>query len=338
MKFAVIINDIHLKMENTSKIEILFKEVLMEAESTKYLFILGDIFHSRIAQRIEVLNSFKRMLDEAYHKGVKVIAIPGNHDKTNYDSDESFLDSFEYHPALDLITQPSYRNVNGVDCYFIPFFKEELWFDLFKEFNESIQLNEAPKFLFTHIAVNGSVNNDGSVVRTGLNLSLFEKFDAIFSGHYHNHQVIGKFVHLPSICQDNFGEDINKGCTIVSTDGSFEIKRLNFDTYHTIIIDLGKISKKDLVKIVEEKVSEYSHLRVEFKGDESQLKSIDKSIYTSRGIDVKFKLNTVQEEELLEEHIKFTKDNIFDEFKKWCEKENKNFDQGFEYLKKQLNG
>jgi len=338
MKFAVIINDIHLKMENAAKIELLFKEALIEAESTKYMFILGDIFHSRIAQRIEVLNSFKRMLDKAYLMDINIIAIPGNHDKTNYDSEDSFLDSFEYHPALDLITSPSLRVINNIDCHFIPFFKEELWYDLFQSMNELITFNDKPKFLFTHIAVNGSVNNDGSVVRTNLNLSLFEKFDQVFSGHYHNHQVIGKFVHLPSICQDNFGEDTNKGCTILHTDGKFEIKNLNFDTYHTLVIDLDKISKKAINTIIDDKAKEYTYLRIEFKGDESQLKSIDRALYTSKGIDVRFKLNNIQEEELIEEYVKFTKDNILDEFKKWCDKENKEYDQGFQYLKKQLNG
>ena len=45
--------------------------------------------------------------------------------------------------------------------------------------------------LGTHIAVTGSVNNDGTHVSSTISPKLFKNYFKVFSGHYHNQQKIG---------------------------------------------------------------------------------------------------------------------------------------------------
>jgi len=338
---AYVVNDIHLSIDNYIQREELFDQIFSKISSNEeihHLIILGDVFQSRIAQRMEVLNSFARILKKARLFEIDITCIPGNHDKTNYSSHDSFLDVFCHHEGFWLINNPVTMTAvysPDVKFVFIPFYDEQTWHDLYIKHVES--LSNDKHILFTHIAVNGSVNNDNSIVRSNLNQDLFKKhFEAVFSGHYHNHQNVGIFHHLPSICQSNFGEDEVKGFTAIYDDLSYSIIKLDFDKYLTLKIDLNNVSKKDIQKEINKYKDSYKYLRVEFIGDESQLKSIDTKYITSQGIDVKFKQISVKEEDLSAEFIKFNNESILDEFKLWCEKEQKEYEQGVEYLKKKL--
>lgn len=339
-KISIIVNDIHLSIDNYLQREGLFDQIFKKAidEKISNIILLGDIFQSRIAQRLEVLNSFGRILQKASTMDIDITCIPGNHDKTSYESYDSFLDQYKYHANCWLFEKPyttQFTELPNVKIVFMPFFKEEMWHDLYLKQVE--ELKDDNNILFTHIAVNGSVNNDGSTVRSNLTQDLFKKhFKAVFSGHYHDHQTIGIFHHLPSICQSNYGENELKGFTILYDDLSYEIVQLDFDKYLTIKIDLNKISKKNIQKEIDKYKDSYKFLRVEFLGDESQLKSIDKKVFTSQGVDVKFKQFSVQEEELKAEFVKFNSSSIIDEFAYWCEKEDKDYNQGITYLKNKL--
>lgn len=330
--------DWHIKKENIEDIKKLIIEQceLSVKLGVKYLVCLGDVFESRVSQREDVLKAFKDILDIIHSYELKLIVIPGNHDKTNYDSIDSFLLPYEQHPAIKLVNDHVSTSISDVKMYFIPFFNEGVWVEEF----DKLTLTGSQNILFTHIAVTGSVNNDGTHVSSSISPKLFSKFNKVFSGHYHDQQKIGKnFYHLPSIQQNNFGENSDKGFTVLYDDLSHELVKSTFKEFIKVKVDLDTYSQDDLNTLKRKYGQSNDNVRFEFIGSDDVLKSIKKEDFTSLGIDIKTKSKEIVNDiEYIEtvEIVEHNKDTILEAFKNFCEKENYSYEQGVSYLQKKL--
>lgn len=336
----VISTDWHLQQKNIEDIKNLIIEKCQLANKLEVqsLVCLGDIFESRVSQREDVLNSFKEILDIIHSFNLKLIIIPGNHDKTNYNSVESFLLPYENHPAINLVNEYSVIHISGIDFHLIPFFSDSIWLKYF----DTLNISSNQDVIFTHIAVIGSVNNDGTHVSSSSSISpkLFESFDKVFSGHYHDQQKIGKnFYHLPSIRQNNFGENSDKGFTVLYDDLSHELVKSTFKEFVKVKIDIDTISEDELNGFKRKYKNSNSNIRFEFIGSEDKLKSLKKDDFTSIGIDIKTSskeiFNDIQYIETAE-IVEHNRDTITLAFKDFCEKENYSYEQGLKYLQKKL--
>lgn len=344
---AVLSTDWHLKKENIDQIKDLVMqqcELALELE-TEYLVCLGDIFDSRIAQRQDVLDAFGEILDTIDSYGLKLWAISGNHDKTNYSSHKSFLDPYKGRDCFSLVDKTARIPFiqEQLQLNFLPFFTDEVWMEQFEKLKKTPQLpilQGCKEILLTHIAVTGSRNNDGTMVSSSLSPGLFKDFFKVFSGHYHDQQKIGSnFYHIPSIQQNNFGENTEKGFTVLYTDGSHELIKSKFKEFVKVQIDLDTIESDELLSLKRKYKGSESNIRFEFKGSDNVLKSLKKEDFTSLGIDVKTKSREVEDDIIFSEStevIEHTGDSIIEEFKKCCEKENWNIEQGIKYLNKKL--
>ena len=76
-------------------------------------------------------------------------------------------------------------------------------------------------YLYIHEGVNGAL---ATAAPCELPPRIFEPFDRVFAGHYHNRAVVPgtRIEYVGSSRQFNFGEDEAKGYTILCTDGSSE--------------------------------------------------------------------------------------------------------------------
>jgi exonuclease SbcD len=337
---AIFSNDWHLKKENKEEIIDLVTQKCKLAKElgVKYLICLGDIFDSRVAQREEVLNAFGTILDTIKSHELELWALSGNHDKCVYSGYSSFLDPFKDHPNFNLgIVSSEIRfNKEGIFLYLLPFFQEEMWIEEFEKLKKTISLEAEKHILCTHIAVTGSRNNDGTTVSSILSTKLFKDFYKVFSGHYHNSEKVGSnFYHLPSIQQNNFGENADKGFTVLYSDGSHELVKSKFKEYIKVKIDLDSINKEELALLKKKYKGVDSNIRFEFVGSDSVLKSLKKEDFTSLGIDVKTKSKEIEdsliysETEEVKEH---TSSSIKEEFEVFCKKEELSFEQGIKYL------
>lgn len=336
---AVIATDLHLKQDNISLITNLIEQqcILAKKLDSQSIFLLGDIFDSRISQRLDVLLAFKKILDIVDFYGLILSVIPGNHDKTDYSSNDSFLDPFIGHKAFELYREPTDLIMNGVCVTMVPYYTEDVLLEIFSKLKPIYDRH----CIFTHIGLTGSVNNDGTKVTNKLTASLFKDFYKVFSGHYHDEQQVGKnFFHLPSICQNNFGENEDKGFTVLYDDGSHELVKSVFPKYIKVKVDLDKTTKSELDKIVADNLPliEQNFVRLEFFGDEAKIKSLDKDKYMALGFDVKNKMKEIEEEdiEFTEEISIHTDDSIIEEFKLFCQEKELNYEQGVSYLLKKL--
>lgn len=343
---TVLSTDWHLKKENIDQIKDLVQqqcELALELE-VDTLICLGDIFDSRIAQREDVLSAFGEILDMIDSYGLKLWAIPGNHDKSNYSSHKSFLDPYKGRKSFQLVHLAEgipFKDEN-IFLHFLPFFEEQEWLKRFDELLDHVgETDHSKRILFTHIAVTGSRNNDGTMVSSSLSPGLFKDFFKVFSGHYHDQQKIGSnFYHIPSIQQNNFGENADKGFTVLYADGSHELVKSKFKEFVKVQIDLDTIESDELLSLKRKYKGSDSNIRFEFKGSDNVLKSLKKEDFTSLGIDIKLKVKEIEDDIIFSESIEViehTGDSIIEEFKKCCEKENWNVEQGLKYLNKKLN-
>lgn len=332
----IVSTDWHLKPSNLEEIYKLQEQELREANElgVKDHVWLGDIFDSRISQREETLNMLTKIIDLYSAFGHNIYCIPGNHDKSNYDSETSFLDAYKYHPNFDLMDQIDYRLINGVNCYFLPFFSNEIWIDEISNQNDRDHVGD---ILFTHIAFQGSRNNDRSLIESTIKPSMFENWGKVFSGHYHDFQELSEnIIHLGSITQNNFGEDEEKGFWVIYDDLSYDLIPSDGKKYKKLTINMDEMTFKQADKVIKKFKEENndSFVRVEIKGSEDIIKSIDKKEYQSLGIDVKIKINEIENTESETEEVKaLTNTDIVDKFKLFCEQNEYDYKEGVEILK-----
>lgn len=343
---AVISTDWHLREDNIDQIKALATE---QCELTKSLglninFCLGDIFDHRNGQKVSTLVAFGEILEIFHSYKIKLVAIPGNHDKQNYSGFESFIDTFKHYPGFLYIARHGGipMKEHGVFFHFLPYMKHGTWMGLFQEAMEYIEplLGDGNKHvLLSHIAVNGSRNNDGSLVEAGISVTDFAKFDLVLLGHYHDQQQVGKNVfHIPSLQQNNFGENAEKGFTVFYDDCTFDLVKSTFREYEKVVVDFDKVSKKELEDLTRAYSTVNKNIRFEIRGAADKVKSLNKQEIISLGIDVVVKIKEVEDTiQYADSEIKeYTKTSIVTEFAEFCDEKEKDFEQGLTYLTKKL--
>jgi DNA repair exonuclease SbcCD nuclease subunit len=342
---GIISTDWHLDKENFVEKEELIKQKIDLALKLKVknLFCAGDIFIERKARPLIDLKYFDKLLFLIEKSGLNLYLIPGNHDKVNYNSDDSYLLTYKHYPNLFLFQTPSSIQIDEDNSfYFVPYYDELT--SLYLEKLKSIQLNDGVKYhhLITHVSINSVKNNERNVVMNDIREVFFKDFTNVFVGHYHDRQSVGKNIHyIGSISQGNFGEDTKKGFTILYNDGTFEYVQSKFREFKQIEIKVDdNFSLKQVDELIKENEKSINHIRFSFVGKEVLLKNIDKKRIEQYGFDVKMKQIEIEqgiEKAKKEEFVSYNKGNLFEEFEEFCkEKKIENNKYGVEILTKKL--
>jgi len=318
---ALILTDTHLKPDNISLVENIFDQAIAKCKELKIDTILhgGDWFNSRTGQPLSVLKATQRIIDKFKDNKIMVAIIAGNHDRTDYDSEDSFLDVFN---STIFVVIRDYSNVHfgNINVHFLPFFKESgSYMQRLQDIN--IDTKET-NILLTHVAINGVNNNDGSVQQDVVPANAFAQFDKTLVGHFHNRQSFDQFpIHyIGSTYQANFGEDDQKGFTILYNDGSIEFIQSHFPLYIKYEINVEQLTSKEILQLQQEKQSG-NNIRIKIKGDQAKVKSFDTSLLTQAGISFDLSHNTVDKplsDKEMSKNITHNKKSIVDAFKSFC--------------------
>ena len=335
----ICITDTHLNINNISTNIDIYKQVIKEAKllDIRTVYHLGDIFDSRKAQPLPVLKTFKEILSLFEEANIELIAIPGNHDKLDYTSEESYLDVFEDSSVFKVIKD---YDINGNICA-IPFFDEKTTYQkyldkLFKDAEENdIDLSET--ILLTHIAISGVKNNDGSEVSNNIKQKQFKVFNKVLVGHYHNESKVGDNIYyIGSAFQHNFGEDDNKGYVIIYDNNEIKKKQLNFPKYIKKKFDVEKYTPKQIEKEIENFDLKNNHVRFIIEGEYEKINSIDTEKIKSKGVDIKLKsteIDIVVNKAENNQFQPFSKSNVINEFQEFCKINNLDYEYGVKFLK-----
>ena len=327
--------DWHLTDTNIDLIKDLIRQKieLAQKHSIKRVYALGDLFDSRKAQKMITLIAFGEILNMFHKAKIKLVAIAGNHDKTDYESEYSFLEPFRHHPAFELVETESVYEEGNFLFFLLSYFKENTVLPNYLNFNVA-KLSEKKCYLLTHIAISGVVNNDGSKVESELKQTKFSEFQKVFVGHYHDPQSFGNIHYIGSIAQNNFGENYKKGFTLFYSDGSHELIESVFPKYTTFEFDMDA---DDFEAVLEqysnEHVNSKDNIRFVLIGAVNALKSLKIDYLKENGIDVKIKAKEVTEKKYQSTQFEEYNDNtIRNAFAEYCEEESLDYKTGEKYL------
>lgn len=331
--------DTHLKESNKEIVISIFKQAVTIAKKhqLKRIYHLGDIFNSRKAQSQEVLLAFKEILDMLASEDISLVAIPGNHDKTDYSSWDSFLDPFNEHSAFSLIKQSAVGYENSMNLFFIPYIEPQQYIDALTKLTKVKE--SGFKCLLTHIDINGAVMNNGSVIQNPITTDLFKAFDKVIVGHYHDKQTLQPNIHfVGASLQHSFGEAADKGMWGLTTTYELVHIPLSFPQYITQRIDAASFKPADVKNLLKNKKGD-NKVRVILEGDEASLKSFDKEQLLTNGIAIKLEkkaVNKVKEEEEGELIIGMDSLSIVGQFESFCKEKELEYKVGVQYLKQAL--
>lgn len=348
---GVLINDIHLDKNNGDLVKDIFKQIINVCEKykTRRIFCGGDVFTNRSGQPLQCLTDWKEILQKLTKQNIELHVIPGNHDKTDSNSEKSYLDIFGER-CVHLYRSHSRILYNNCLLCFIPYFQDEKWLEEFQELEEEINDDiksgeidkEVVRILITHMGFDGVINNDGSVVESQIKPSLFKNWTKVLIGHYHNASNLSKnVIYTGSAYQNNYGENItDKGFTVIYEDGSLEHINSHFPKYIKEIIDAN--DKETLMNLLEKYDSEkYNHIRFIFVGKKVDCQKINIADIQGRyGIDCKFQCNEEKEAiELSEDDavLEYDKKSLIKDFMKFCSENNikgEKFKYGINLMKK----
>lgn len=237
----------------------------------------GDLFLSRVSQTLEVLLAVHDALLLAAANGINVTIAEGNHDKINQENFRGYCHIFDRYPGITVIDDFLTLENPQWDfaLHIMSYFPEN------GSFTARLQgliagglVMEKQNYLYAHQGINGALANP---VEDELPAHIFEPFDKVFVGHYHNRAKIEgtRIEYIGSSRQFNFGENIDKGYTILYSDGSYEFVRNEVNMrYHVIEAAAEKVDIHLFDLIDEMKADQRNRIKVKVFGKSTD--TIDK--------------------------------------------------------------
>tara|TARA_B100000029_G_scaffold29857_1_gene28677 strand:+ start:6027 stop:7058 length:1032 start_codon:yes stop_codon:yes gene_type:complete len=233
----------------------------IKASGIKEIINLGDTFDKRRSINYMSLEAAKEMwFDPIKELGCKMTALVGNHDiyyknTLRINSPDELLGGYD----IDVITEPTTRSYDGTDILLLPWICDENYDRTLRSITEST----APVCM-GHLELNGFEAHPGHVMQTGTDMSMFTKFDKVFSGHYHTKSNMGNCYYLGNPYQlywNDYGQ--KRGFHVFDTETlRTTFYRNPFDTFHKLYYNGGVTIPPE-----EEIKGTFVKLIVEDKGD-----------------------------------------------------------------------
>ena len=157
----------------------------MKEEKIQTVLILGDTFDRRKYVNFFTLKRAKEMFfNPLFNMGIQVHMLAGNHDTyfkntNNVNSVDLLLG--EYGISFNVIDQPSIIYVGPHKICMLPW----ICADNYEDSMETIKDTDAT-ICMGHLEIAGFSMNRGIPNYEGLERNIFNKFDMVFSGHYHH--------------------------------------------------------------------------------------------------------------------------------------------------------
>lgn len=298
---SVLLTDTHKAKDNLKLVKSIFSQAadLALELGLKRVYHAGDFFTDRVGQNLATLLAFQYILDEYYERGLILVGIPGNHDKTDQDSPKSYLNIFQNHKAFQLVDEEAFDTVGDTLIGFLPFFTKSYKERLKKLEKDAKALKNKHNVLITHQAFNGVMNNDGTLVEDSVSPKDVKFWDSVLVGHYHDASDVGKNIkYIGSAYQTNFGENSeDKGFQILYSDGTIEFEPSDFPKYIKVKVNLEKDFENE-IELYSDEAYKDDNIRFIFEGDREMQHKVDREKLEEIGIDFKFELSDINTEVL----------------------------------------
>lgn len=158
------------------------------------VLVLGDTFDRRKYVNFYALDRAKKMFfDKLIQNNIKVYMLAGNHDtyyKNTNDVNSPDLLLREY-SNIKVIDAPETITIDEIDICMIPWICPENY----KACLDEMETTKA-EICMGHFEISGFAMYRGMQSNEGLSKETFEKFDMVFSGHYHHRSDDGHIYYL----------------------------------------------------------------------------------------------------------------------------------------------
>lgn len=252
MAKIAMITDVHFNVRNASQFYLnhqkrFYNDVFfpyLKEHDIKYLLFLGDFWEDRRKLDIVGMNiAFKAFLDPLLELGVQVYWIYGNHDIV-YRNDNS-VNAIDFlgkmYPNLHIVKTHEIVNIDGLDIAMISWVNNAN----FEDSLNFIQTAKAP-ILCGHFEIKSFPVNPSALCSTGFDKTVFDRYDAVYSGHFHTMSSDGRIQYISNPFQTtwaDFGQE--KGFRVLdSSTRELEFIRNPYELYskvaYTDDIDLLK--------------------------------------------------------------------------------------------------
>ena len=290
MAKILLITDQHFGVRNDSLVFSTFyrkfySEVVLpfiKASKIKHVIALGDTFDRRKSINFNSLDLAKEMWFDPLHElGVELTMLVGNHDiyyknTIRVNAPQLLLGEYD---NIRIINEPQEVNVAGLDIFMTPWICDE---------NRAEVLSKAEttacKICMGHFEFNGFEAHPGHVMDHGADHKDFEKFDRVFSGHYHSRSAKDNVQYLGNPYQLYWNDyDSRRGFTVLDTeDLSTQFYRNPYKMFNKIYyrddIDISNFSEYE---------GKYVKLIVEDREDHVKFDKTVKALYDVGVADLK---------------------------------------------------
>jgi len=269
MKIAII-TDQHFGCRKNSKLfhdyflrfyeDVFFPTI--EKEGITTIVDMGDTFDSRKGIDFGALNWAKENYYDRLNKmGITIHTIVGNH--TAYYKNTNEINAVDLllkeYDNVEVYSEPTTINLGGLDILMLPWINEENKLQTLEMMNTT-----KASVVMGHLELNGFMATRGHFMEHGMDSDVFDKFDRVYSGHYHMRSNKDNIFYLgnPYEMYWNDVNDRNRGFHLFDTD-TLEHTPVNnpYQLFHNLyyedtphqMLDITKYDQKILKVIVRKK-------------------------------------------------------------------------------------
>lgn len=191
----------------------------IDAHNIKYVRHLGDIVDRRKYMNFLALRKMReQFIQPCIDRGLDVSVIIGNHDTFHKNTNEinSMNEIFEgnSYDKLRWYANPTEEEIDGTKILMMPWICSGNYNDCVRAINET-----KAQVMFGHLEIAGFEMYRGSIMEHGHSMALFDKFDQVFSGHFHHKSTQGNINYLGAPYEMTWSDyDDPRGFHIFDTD------------------------------------------------------------------------------------------------------------------------
>jgi predicted phosphodiesterase len=213
MTRIAVLTDTHWSARKASRylhdyFELFYKNIFfptLEKEGITTVIHMGDAFDNRKSIDFWGLDWTRRVVLDPLSK-YETHMIVGNHDiflrnSTEINAPELLLKDY---PNIKTYSSPQTIKIGGLDIMMVPWICSENYDETIKQIKKS-----KAKIAMGHLELQGfRVNRNLVMEEHGMDAKIFDKFDKVFSGHYHTRSDNGKIFYLGNT-YEMYWNDVN---------------------------------------------------------------------------------------------------------------------------------
>lgn len=199
---------------------------------------LGDIYDKR--KQVNFMSAMRLRQDfllPIRKRDIPCFIIQGNHD--SYFKNTHKVNALteligNRYPSITTVSTPLLINVDGLDIQLLPWITES-------NYDVSMEAIKTPKaeIAMGHLELSGFTMHKGVISEHGYDRSIFDKFDKVFSGHYHHRSTVANVTYIGAFGEYNW-HDFNdpRGFSVFDTETrELEFIQNPYKMFHVITYD-----------------------------------------------------------------------------------------------------